>query len=282
MKSQVYVPSISAIGLLVIGHCISSLIQQPLNANWIALAILTLFTGALTIRIPSVSAVLSVSETFVFAAVLLFGPCAGTITVAIEILISFAVLGRKQRTNPQKILFNVASSAMSIWLAGHAFYYTAGIPPLAEKPAALQTLLIPLAVLSTSYFLLNSGLIAAGMALERNKPALTIWRTNFMGLAINYFAGGSLAALFVAYTQQIDLVAISVIVPLLLVSYLTFKTSLGRIEDATKHVEQMKRLYLSTIETMATAIDAKDQVTHGHIRRVQQFALALAREQRGR
>ena len=40
----------------------------------------------------------------------------------------------------------------------------------------------------------------------------------------------------------------------------------------------MKRLYLSTIETMATAIDAKDQVTHGHIRRVQQFALALARE----
>jgi putative nucleotidyltransferase with HDIG domain len=29
---------------------------------------------------------------------------------------------------------------------------------------------------------------------------------------------------------------------------------------------------------MATAIDAKDQVTHGHIRRVQLFALALARE----
>ena len=40
----------------------------------------------------------------------------------------------------------------------------------------------------------------------------------------------------------------------------------------------MNRLYLSTIETLATAIDAKDQVTHGHIRRVQKFALALASE----
>ena len=36
-------------------------------------------------------------------------------------------------------------------------------------------------------------------------------------------------------------------------------------------------LYLSTIETLAMAIDAKDQVTHGHIRRVQTYAIGLAR-----
>ena len=86
--------------------------------------------------------------------------------------------------------------------------------------------------------------------------------------------------MFVSYTRTIDLVAIGVIVPLLIISYLTFKTSLGRVEDATKHVEEIKRLYLSTIETLATAIDAKDQVTHGHIRRVQQFALVLAQRTR--
>jgi len=37
-------------------------------------------------------------------------------------------------------------------------------------------------------------------------------------------------------------------------------------------------LYLSTIETLAMAIDAKDQVTHGHIRRVQAHATNLAKE----
>ncbi len=36
-------------------------------------------------------------------------------------------------------------------------------------------------------------------------------------------------------------------------------------------------MYLSTIETLAMAIDAKDQITHGHIRRVQRLAVGLAK-----
>ena len=58
---------------------------------------------------------------------------------------------------------------------------------------------------------------------------------------------------------------------------MTLKTALGRVEDANKHVEELNRLYLSTIETLAMAIDAKDQITHGHIRRVQKYAVGLAR-----
>ena len=39
----------------------------------------------------------------------------------------------------------------------------------------------------------------------------------------------------------------------------------------------MDRLYLSTVETLAMAIDAKDDVTHNHVRRVQAYAIGLAR-----
>ena len=39
---------------------------------------------------------------------------------------------------------------------------------------------------------------------------------------------------------------------------------------------ELNRLYLSTIETLAMAIDAKDQITHGHIRRVQVQAVDFA------
>lgn len=278
MKSPVYVPSVSAAGLLVVGHCISTLAQQPLQKELLVLAILTLFTGSFTIKIPSIPARLSVSETFVFASVLLFGPCAGTVTVAIEILVVIASgTGRKTR-DPLRVLFNVSSAALSIWIASQLFYLTVGTQPLATHEIKLHTLVVPLAVLSGAYFLLNSGMVAIALAIHRRDSALNIWRTNFLGLAVNYFGGASLAALFVSYSRTIDFVAIGVFVPLLIISYLTFKTSLGRVEDATRHVEEVKRLYLSTIETLATAIDAKDQVTHGHIRRVQQFALGLARQ----
>ena len=62
-----------------------------------------------------------------------------------------------------------------------------------------------------------------------------------------------------------------------IISYLTLKTALGRVEDANQHLGELNRLYLSTIETLAMAIDAKDQITHGHIRRVQQYAVGLAK-----
>jgi putative nucleotidyltransferase with HDIG domain len=82
----------------------------------------------------------------------------------------------------------------------------------------------------------------------------------------------------VGYNRRIDIGYIGVIVPLLLVLYFTFKTTISRVEDADRHLEQLNRLYLSTIETLAMAIDAKDQVTHGHIRRVQAHATRLAKE----
>ena len=52
---------------------------------------------------------------------------------------------------------------------------------------------------------------------------------------------------------------------------------MGRLEDAIRHVSQVNDLYLSTVETLAMAVDAKDQVTHGHIRRVQVSRSNLAK-----
>lgn len=107
----------------------------------------------------------------------------------------------------------------------------------------------------------------------------SVWRDNFLWLSLNYFSGASVAALLLPFLQSSEsafIKVIGVILPLLLISYLTFKTALGRVEDANLHLAELNRLYLSTIETLAMAIDAKDQITHGHIRRVQLYAVKLA------
>jgi putative nucleotidyltransferase with HDIG domain len=52
---------------------------------------------------------------------------------------------------------------------------------------------------------------------------------------------------------------------------------MARVADANEHLTQMNTMYLSTIEALAMAVDAKDQVTHGHIRRVQHYTTGLAR-----
>ena len=105
----------------------------------------------------------------------------------------------------------------------------------------------------------------------------SLWWKHFPWFSLNYFGGVSAAALLVSYTRTVDIGAISVILPLLVISYFTYRTSLGRVQDAHKHLEQMNELYMSTIEALAMAVDAKDQITHGHIRRVQVYAVELAK-----
>ena len=101
-----------------------------------------------------------------------------------------------------------------------------------------------------------------------------------MRLSPGYAASASLSLLLVVALQQVHFGAIALLPlpPLLLVFYFTLRSSFGRLEDAKGHVDKLNTLYLSTVETLATAIDAKDEVTHGHIRRVQLGAMGLARE----
>jgi putative nucleotidyltransferase with HDIG domain len=127
------------------------------------------------------------------------------------------------------------------------------------------------------YFLVNTSLVAGAIATERDASPGRIWFDNFPALSITYFVGASIAILIVAYTPQIDFSVLSIILPLLVISYVTFKSSMGRLEDAERHIAQVNELYVSAIETLAMAVDAKDQITHGHIRRVQVYATELAK-----
>jgi diguanylate cyclase (GGDEF)-like protein/putative nucleotidyltransferase with HDIG domain len=273
---RVYLTAVIACGIAAVASSVFRLHVEPLGYQWYMLAALTFISGSATVTLPSVPASISVSETFVFATVLLFGSAAGTVMVALDgLVISFWMA--KRRPEWYRALFNMAAPALSIWCAAHLLFMTARIEPLIRQPATINVLLLPLILFALVYFGLNSWMIALAVALEMRVPPYRVWRENFLWLSLNYFSGASVALLLVVYTRDVDLRFIGVIVPLLLVLYFTYKNSMDRVEDANRHVMELSRLHLSTIETLAMAIDAKDQITHGHIRRVQALAVGLAR-----
>lgn len=273
--ARAYVTAVVLLGFATVAYSLHEIYLHPLGRQWFILAALTLLTGSFTVRVPSTNASLSVSETFVFASVLLFGPAAGAITVLLECLI--ILFWMKPGSRPlHRVLFNTVAPAIAIWCSGTVFFSISAIQPYSVTVTPLEALFLPLAVFTLLYFLLNSWLVAFALGFETGKSPFEIWSKNFTWLSVNYFSGASVAALLVTYTRRIDASTLVIIVPLLVVSYLTFRTAMGRVEDASVHLSELNRLYLSTIETLAMAIDAKDQVTHGHIRRVQQFATGLA------
>jgi putative nucleotidyltransferase with HDIG domain len=260
----------------VVASSVYALLQQPPGRQWALILGLTLLTGSFSVKVPSINARISVSETFVFVAVLLFGPSAGTITVLFEALV--VILWMTPAGRPlHRLVFNLSAPAVAIWIAAHAFYLFPGIERYSIRATPLSQLLPPLTGFTALYFLLNSWLVAVVVGIERQESPLRIWWTKFTWLSVNYFSGASVAALIVTFMRELDPTALLIIVPLILVSYLTFRIAMGRVEDSNRHLSELNRLYLSTIETLAMAIDAKDQITHGHIRRVQGYAVGLAK-----
>ncbi|HIM52517.1 MAG TPA: HD domain-containing protein [Acidobacteria bacterium] len=275
-SGKLYVFSVFACGIAAIVHSVYELQIQPVSHQWLILAALTLVSGSATVRVASIPATVSVSETFAFMAVLLFGTAAGTLTVALDSLVISFWLARR-RPDPLRVLFNLSAPALSIWLGANAFFSIAGMRPLVDEGSQLGEIALPLLVFTVVYFLTNSGLTALAIFFEKSDSPFRIWHKHFRWLSLNYFGGASLAALIVVYTRDIDLVFVGIMTPLLLVLYFTFRTSMARVEDANRHLAELNSLHLSTIETLAMAINAKDQVTHGHVRRVQFYATELAR-----
>jgi diguanylate cyclase (GGDEF)-like protein/putative nucleotidyltransferase with HDIG domain len=274
--SKAYICIVIATGALTVSQAVYGLFSQDTEWRWLVLAVLTFLSGSATLKLPSLPATISVSETFVFTSVLLFGASAGTLTVALDAFVISCWSYR--RGDPlYKIAFNLFALPLTIWTAAHVYFALPGVEPLYRNyDVQISALFLPLALLAALYFLLNSWIITFAIALEGRLNPIAIWRDHFTLLSLNYFGGASVAFLFVNYSRDIDFKYVGLIAPLLLVLYLTFRWQIGRAVDANRHLAELNNLYMSTIETLAMAIDAKDQITHGHIRRVQTYAVGLA------
>ena len=171
----------------------------------------------------------------------------------------------------------MATGGVSVWLSAHLFFALTPQPLTLDSPASVVQIIPALFLFASIYFLINSWLIAIAIGLDTGRSVISVWRNTFVLLSLNYVSGASLAALLLPFIERVGLGSIALIAPLLVLAYVTFRTAMGRIADADSHLSELNRLYLSTIETLAMAIDAKDQITHGHVRRVQAYAIGLAR-----
>ncbi len=251
------------------------LVAAPPPLGWLLVTALTALTGAYTIKIPGLVVRLSVSEPIVFLSTFLYGPAAGALTAAVDAAVMSSRLIPRLRTI-HRILFNVGTVAIAVYIAAQLYFLLAGLDMRRPQYGPIDTFVWPLYVFAGGVFAINSGLVALALGIERGASAFAIWRRQFLWLAATYLASASIAAILVAFTSTFNWALVGLLLPLVAVSFVAVRTTLGRLDDANQHLSEVNTLYLSTIETLAMAIDAKDQVTHGHIRRVQRFAVALA------
>jgi hypothetical protein len=269
-----FLPTIAIVGGLIILASLRTLAGAPIDERWFVLLGLTALSGSATLRLPGTPVSFSISDSFTMAAALLFGPAARTVTVAIDSLVISMRLARRP-IPARRVVFNATAPPLAMWIASNAFFLIAGAGPMAAGKVSAAQLIGSVSIFAGLFFILNTGLIALAIAFEQRVRAVPIWREHFLGLWLTYFGGAAVAALLVVLVQQRqpDVLALVLLAPVPFIIYAAFRNTVGRMEDRVGHLNQVNGMYLCTIETLAQAIDAKDQVTHGHIRRVQVIAV---------
>ena len=277
LTARIYVIAITAIGgvLGVVHFPVAIFNDRGRMSLFLLLAGLSVITSIFKVKLPLArsGSTMSVSYAVDFAALLLLGPDE-TMIVAVASAYSQCTFRTSERNALHRTFFSMACLVITVQAAGFAYTRLGGVPgtlDLSELPKALVGA-------GTTYFIVNTMAIATAIALSTRQSVMKVWNENFLWSAPSYFVGAGAAA--IAAWLVIDLsahwIAPLALAPLIL-TYRTYKVYLGRIEDEQRHVREMADLHLATIEALALAIDAKDQTSQSHIRRVQLYAASVAR-----
>jgi putative nucleotidyltransferase with HDIG domain len=215
---------------------------------------------------------------------LAYGAPVGTLLVLLDAsVLSLKIWHSRRKLDWTRTLFNLAAPPLSLWVASYPLFLIAGKKAPLSLSASPGLFVAALATFAILYFLINSTLVAVAIALTMRKAHsdfIRDFRTTWWGIRdgfLPYFAGASIAALLASEGDQGVVNKIPVIVPLMAMLYLTYRNSAGRVDEMQGRLDAIEKVHMSTIAAFAMAIDAKDQVTHGHIRRVQQYTMEVAR-----
>jgi diguanylate cyclase (GGDEF)-like protein/putative nucleotidyltransferase with HDIG domain len=149
------------------------------------------------------------------------------------------------RVEPRALLHSLSSTALAT-VASQSFFHAALLSPIAE----------PLRLM------LTSGVCFVALhALHWNRSNL--WSFPY------YPVAAAIAALFPVSVT---------LAPLLYLTWWSYRLYERRLEQQQKQWKKAASLNLRTIETLALAIEAKDQPMTGHSQRVQIYAVEMAKE----
>ncbi|MES1260199.1 MAG: HD domain-containing phosphohydrolase, partial [Acidobacteriota bacterium] len=112
-----------------------------------------------------------------------------------------------------------------------------------------------------------------------------MWRNSYLWSFPNYLVGAGGAWVVGAASHLFGWQSSLLLLPILYLVYRSHNLYIGRLEEARKaaeqqcaHAQEVAALHRRTIETLALAIEAKDQNTHDHLERVETFAIEVGRE----
>ncbi len=211
--------------------------QRP-TWHLLILALIAIVLGpCLIVRIPRLTSQITVSDTFIFLTLLLYGGDAAVLLAALEAFCSSLRFSHKTIT----ILSNSAVMACATFLTSWVLALSIG--PVLELPGSgfSPTLIVALCLMALVQYVANSGLVAIGVALKLERPILQTWTKHYLWTSITYVAGASAAGIIARLVHTLGFYAVIITAPIIAIIFLTYRTYRENLESAAEKAQQAER-----------------------------------------
>ena len=273
VSAQLYVTAVVTAGAaLLVTLFPVGVLDAPIP--FIVLAVLSALTAVFKVSLPLArsESTLSVSYAVDFTALLLLG-ANPTMLIAATSALSQCTFRTKTRTPLHRTLFSMACLVLAVQAAGFVYRALGGIP---GEPT-VTTLVRSVVAMVLVYFFVNTGLVATAIALSTRQRVQQVWMESFLYNVPGYFVGAGAATFVALVVPRSALWIVPVAVVPLYLTYRSYQIYSERLHAEKRQVEQMSNIHLATVEALARAIDAKHQMSPGHLHRMQVYAAGLAR-----
>src|SRR5258708_2051877 len=95
--------------------------------------------------------------------------------------------------------------------------------------------------------------------------------------AVAALLGGSITAAVILVIVRPGYDSAMAFLPALVIAWSAYRLQRRGVELGLERMDTLMQVHYSTLEALSVAIDAKDPLTQGHVRKVQAYALELAR-----
>ncbi|HLM61635.1 MAG TPA: HD domain-containing phosphohydrolase, partial [Pyrinomonadaceae bacterium] len=246
-----------------------------------AMLFVTLFITALInqhqFTIPQTRITFSAKKLIVFWGIVWLGVPGG-------ILLAIAVSAAQYKTalkDKKQWLLGASVEIISTFAAGNVFYFVlktlAGFEEVAVAGNSTPIGWLTIAALSIAlaHYLFSGTLSSIFQKLENDSAISDYWKGNFVPSLVKYSLG--IVAAFILHFAflQFGLYFGLVILPMTVFGHFAYRLHVTRFEQKTREITEASRIHLATVEALATAIDARDQVGVGHVRRTQIYAVGI-------
>ena len=228
---------------------------EKLDWSFIFLAVFTIALGSrISIQIPRFKSHITVSDTFIFVALFLFGGQTAIILAAVEAFASSWRFCNKKLT----VFFNTAAMAISLTVVVYALKFFEINPAVVLPENDYSILIVSLSVMALLQFIVSTGLASVYGALKSEQPWWETWKTKYLWTSITYFVGAISAGILIKLIHFTGVAVLLAVAPVIVVVYLTYKMYLKNVEMANAQAEQAKG-YADALEKQSIALRESEE-----------------------